>query len=303
MNRIDSLFLSFCFLALSLSNPAISQSKATDRPNIIVFVADDAGWRDFGCYGNPNISTPNIDALAANGLKVDRAFLTTSQCSPTRTSLLTGEFAHTLRTEDLHTPLVEDKKTVAAYLGSSGYYTGLIRKSHIGPHAIKQFDYFDLSRDESQLPEFVEFLDRRNNKPFFLWHAFVDPHRDYEEGAFDPPHDPDKVIVPPYLADTKNTRKDLAMYYDEIGRMDKNIGEVVVELKKRGLYDNTLIIFISDNGKPFTRAKGTLYDEGVRSPLILHWPKQIVKGRTSNEMVSLINLAPTFLDLAGVDIP
>ncbi|MGF1637290.1 MAG: sulfatase/phosphatase domain-containing protein, partial [Cyclobacteriaceae bacterium] len=136
-----------------------------------------------------------------------------------------------------------------------------------------------------------------------LWHAFVDPHRDYEEGAFDPPHDPDKVIVPPYLADTKNTRKDLAMYYDEIGRMDKNIGEVVAELKKRGLYDNTLIVFITDNGKPFTRAKGTLYDEGVRSPLIFHWPKQIVKGRTSNEMVSLINLAPTFLDLAGVDIP
>ncbi|MCC5932356.1 MAG: sulfatase [Cyclobacteriaceae bacterium] len=273
------------------------------KPNILVFIADDAGWRDIGCYGNPSVSTPNIDALAADGLKLNRAFLTTSQCSPTRTSLLTGEFAHTLRTEDLHTPLAANKKTVAAYLRESGYYTGLIRKSHIGPDAIKQFDYFHPSRDESQYPEFVEFLDKSDGKPFFLWYAFIDPHRDYQEGAFDPPHDPAEVIVPPYLADTENTRKDLAMYYDEIGRMDKNIGIAVAELKKRKLLDNTLIVFITDNGMPFTRAKGTLYDEGIRSPLIFHWPAVVASGRASNEMVSLINLAPTFLDLAGQNIP
>jgi N-sulfoglucosamine sulfohydrolase len=273
------------------------------KPNILVFIADDAGWRDFGCYGNQGINTPNIDALAADGLKVNRAFLTTSQCSPTRTSLLTGEFAHTLRTEDLHTPLSADKKTVAAHLKDAGYYTGLIRKSHIGPNAIKQFDYFHPSSDESQYPELVEFLDKSKEKPFFLWYAFIDPHRPYQEGAFDPPHNPARVQVPPFLADTENTRKDLALYYDEIGRMDKNIGITVAELKKRGMLDNTLIVFITDNGMPFTRAKGTLYDEGIRSPLIFHWPAAVSSGRTSNEMVSLINLAPTFLDLAEQEIP
>ncbi len=303
MNRSVCFVSGIIALKLFFSFAGVCQTMTSRRPNILVFVADDAGWRDFGCYGNPNISTPNIDALAANGLKVKRAFLTTSQCSPTRTSLLTGEFAHTLRTEDLHTPLVPEKKTVAAYLGPAGYYTGLIRKSHIGSDAIKQFNYFHPSRDESQHPEFSEFLNQSVGKPFFLWYAFVDPHRDYKEGAFDPPHNPDKVVVPPYLADTPSTRKDLAMYYDEIGRMDKNIGIAVAELRKRGLLDNTLIVFITDNGKPFTRAKGTLYDEGIRSPLIFHWPKQIAKGRQSDEMISLINLAPTFLDLAGVKTP
>jgi arylsulfatase A-like enzyme len=234
---------------------------------------------------------------------VQRAFLTSPQCSPSRTSILTGEYAHTLLTEDLHTPLQEGKKTVAAYLKEAGYYTGLIRKSHIGPHALKQFDYHHPSRDESQMKEVKEFLDNSGQAPFFLWYAFSDPHRIYEEGAFDPPHDPAKVEVPPYLADTENTRKDLALYYDEIARMDRNIGEAIEELKNRKLYENSLIIFISDNGKPFTRAKGSLYDEGIRTPLIFHWPEVIKPGRVSDDMVSVINLAPTFLEIASLPKP
>ncbi|CAN5278729.1 sulfatase [soil metagenome] len=297
-----ALMLSFLFFT---KNTYAQKNVNNDSslPNILIFVADDAGWRDFGCYGNTSIQTPNIDALAKGGLKVNRAFLTSPQCSPSRTSILTGEFAHTLLTEDLHTPLQEGKKTIAAHLKEAGYYSGLIRKSHIGPHALKQFDYHHPSRDESQIKEVREFLNKSGKAPFFLWYAFVDPHRTYEEGAFDPPHDPSKVEVPPYFADTENTRKDLARYYDEISRMDKNIGVALEELKNRKLFDNTLIIFISDNGKPFTRAKGTLYDEGIRTPLIFHWPQVIKPGRVSDEMVSVINLAPTVLEFASVPKP
>jgi N-sulfoglucosamine sulfohydrolase len=282
---------------------ASRKSTAGNPPNILVFIADDAGWRDFGCYGNQAIRTPAIDALASGGLRVERAFLTSPQCSPSRTSILTGEFAHTLGTEDLHTPLREGKPTLAAYLKEAGYYSGLIRKTHIGPHALKQFDYHHAAADESQLNEFREFLNQSKNQPFFLWYAFVDPHRTYETGALNPPHNPAQVVVPPYLADTEATRRDLAMYYDEIGRMDKNIGLAVAELKTRRMLDNTLIIFLSDNGMPFTRAKGTLYDEGIRTPLIFHWPAVIKPGRTSAEMVSVIHLAPTLLDIAGLAKP
>jgi N-sulfoglucosamine sulfohydrolase len=294
-------------LFLLISQEGFSQTarraEARKPPNILVFIADDAGWRDFGCYGNASVRTPNIDALARGGLKMERAFLTTSQCSPSRTSLLTGEFAHTLRTEDLHTPLQEGKATVAAYLKQAGYFSGIIRKTHIGPHALKQFDYIHASNEEIQLPEFKDFLNQSRDKPFFLWYAFGDPHRIYQEGALTPPHDPQKVEVPPYLSDDADTRKDLALYYDEIGRLDQNIGLAVEELKRRKLLDNTLIIFLSDNGKPFTRAKGSLYDEGIRTPLIFYWPQLIKPGRVSNEMVSVIHLAPTLLDLAGIAKP
>ncbi|WP_194777539.1 sulfatase family protein [Pararhodonellum marinum] len=288
-------------LVISLAwNPVLSQES--QAPNILVFVADDAGWRDFGCYGNDAIQTPNVDALATGGLKMQSAFLTTPQCSPSRTSILAGEFAHTLRTEDLHTPLPAGKAIVPTYLKKQGYFSGMLMKNHLGPDGLKQFDFYDASRDESQLPELKEFLDRSAEKPFFLWYAFGDPHRAYFEGAFTPPNDPERVKVPPYLADTETTRKDLAMYYDEISRMDKNIGEAIAELKRRNLYQNTLIIFISDNGMPFTRAKGTLYDEGIRTPLIFHWPQKLQAG-VSDELVSVLHLAPTILDLAGATIP
>ncbi|MEM1134864.1 MAG: sulfatase [Bacteroidota bacterium] len=295
MKKLISIIL-FCILS-----PFYSQAQ--ELPNILVFIADDAGWRDFGCYGNASIKTPNIDLLASSGLKMNKAFLTSPQCSPSRTSLLTGQFPHTLRTEDLHTPLAENYRIIPNYLKEKGYYSGLIRKAHLGPHAIKQFDFFEAASDESQLEAFQKFLDNASETPFFMWYAFIDPHRDYQENTIAVPHKAKEVIVPPYLADTPKTRKDIALYYDEVARMDKNIGIAVDELKKRGILNNTLIIFLSDNGSPFTRAKGTLYDAGTRTPLIFHWPEKIKSVQNNNQLVSVINLAPTILDVAGIPQP
>jgi len=295
MKYISFLVLFTCFSGIC--------SIAQSQPNILVFIADDAGWKDFGCYGNSSIQTPNINRLANNGLKMTQAFLTSPQCSPSRTSLLTGQFPHTLRTEDLHTPLNEKYTIVPGYLKEKGYYSGLIRKAHLGPHAIKQFEFFEPASDQSQEKEFKQFLDEAGDQPFFMWYAFIDPHRDYAEGAIEKPHKPEEVIIPPYLADTPETRKDIALYYDEIGRMDKNIGTALTELEKRGKLENTLIVFLTDNGSPFTRAKGTLYDAGIKTPLIFHWPAKITGGQVNDQLVSVINLAPTFLDIASLPIP
>jgi arylsulfatase A-like enzyme len=274
-----------------------TQTASAEPPNILVFVADDVNWDDFGCYGNEAIRTPNIDSLAAGGLLCKNAFLTTPQCSPTRISVLTGKYAHTVRAEDLHTPLPAGQKMVPAYLCEAGYFTGHMRKTHYGPEGEKQFDWY--SKDF----EFDRFLDEAGEKPFFLWVGFRDAHRPYEPGAVDPPHDPAKVKVPPYLVDDQATREDLALYYDEIARMDENIGRFLAELKTRNELENTLIVYFNDNGRPFPRAKGSLYDSGIKTALLFQWPAKLKAGSVHKGLSSLIDLAPTLLEAAGVPIP
>lgn len=271
---------------------------AAERPNIVVFVADDVDWKDFGCYGNDAIRTPTIDSLAESGLLCRNAFLTTSSCSPTRISVLTGKYPHATGAEDLHMPLPDDQVFVSTHLKRAGYFTGHMLKTHYGPNGNRQFDWYGRSVDE-----FPAFLNQRGDRPFFLWVGFREAHRPYQEGAVDPPHDPAAVHVPPYLADTPETRRDLALYYDEVARMDGHIAEMLAELDRRGLRQNTLVVFFADNGRPFPRAKGTLYDAGIGTPLVFAWPGTIEAGSVHEGLASVIDLAPTFLAAAGLETP
>jgi len=288
-----------------LVGKASAQSGVDDAsgnpPNILVLVADDAGWQDFGAYGNEQIRTPHVDRLSEAGLTFRRAFLTTPQCSPSRISMLSGKYPHATGAEDLHMPLPGEETILPTYLRrEAGYLTGIMRKRHLGEPGNEQFDWYDPA-DGHDYGAFSTFLDRAQNagRPFFMWVGFSDPHRPYSEGTIQTPHDPDSVFVPPYLADTPSTRKDLAMYYDEISRMDENIGTFIEELEQRGLRENTLIVFLSDNGAPFPRAKGSLYDAGIRTPLIFNWPGQIESGRYDG-LTSVVDLAPTLLEVAGL---
>lgn len=294
--------LAFCTILLLGDMETVAQSSS-GKPNIIVFIADDAGM-DFGAYGNQKIKTPNIDQLAAGGLLCENAFLTTSQCSPTRTSILSGQFAHTIGTEDLHFPLDENTKLVPYYLQQEGYYTGLLMKQHLGKNGNRQFDFVKESSDNEAPDLFRQFLTSAGEKPFFAWVAFHDPHKPYGgEGGAEKVHNPKDVIVPPYMVDAKATREELALYYDEIHRMDRNIGAILQELEKRGIKDNTFIAFLSDNGMPFPRGKATLYDFGMKTPLIIQWPGKVDKGVRYDKLVSVIDLAPTILDIAGIEKP
>ena len=267
-------------------------------PNIMVFVADDAGWKDFGCYGNRGIKTPNIDRLAGGGLLCENAFLTAPQCSPSRISVLTGRYPHATGAEDLHMPLPEGTTFLPTWLKKAGYFTGHMRKTHYGPEGEKQFDWY--SRD---LNEFASFLDQPGDNPFFMWVGFNDPHRGYDRTAIEHRNDSALVTVPPQLVDDEQTRGDLADYYDEISRMDSNIGIMMDILEKKGLLDNTLVVFFSDNGMPFPGAKGTLYDSGVGTPLLFNWPGEIRPGSRFSGLSGIIDLAPTILEIAGLPIP
>ncbi len=292
------------FARAALASVAVAGSgiRAADsgsaQPNILVFIADDAGARHFGCYGNPAVRTPNVDRLSAEGVTADKAMLTTSQCSPSRISILTGRYPHATGTEDLHVPMPERYTTVAGHLQRAGWFTGHMQKAHEGPHSDRQFDWYDPGLDR-----FDAFLDAAGERPFFLWVAFNDPHRPYQDGTLAKPHDPAGVEVPPYMADTPETRADVARYYDELGRMDEGIGRILHVLEQRGLDRDTLVVFLSDNGAPFPREKGTVYDGGVRTPLIFRWPGVVPRGVRHAGLMSVVDLAPTFLALAGLDVP
>jgi N-sulfoglucosamine sulfohydrolase len=279
---------------------AAAQARSDNPPNVVVFVADDLGWRDLGVYGNAGIRTPNIDRLARSGLRVTYAFGTTPQCSPSRISTLTGKYAHGTLTEDLHTPLPDGERILPSYLQAAGYFAGMMAKTHLGPNGARQFQWYSPETAKA-LPG---FLDSAGTRPFFLWVGFHDPHRPYEGGAIAHPHSPARVSVPPYLADTPETRADLARYYDEITRMDGEIGRMLAELDRRRLREKTLVVFFSDNGAPFPREKGTLYDAGTRTPLIFSWPSVIRANSVYDRgLVSTVDLTPTLLEIAGAAPP
>lgn len=271
-------------------------AQAPTPPNILVLVADDLGWHDTGAYGNPGIQTPSIDRLARSGLRIEWAFGTTPQCSPSRISILSGDYPHATRTEDLHTPLPDGVRLLPSYLQARGYFTGLMAKTHIGPKGEHQFQWYSAETATA----FPAFLDSAGIRPFFLWVGFHDPHRPYHPGAIPHPHSRADVTVAPYLADTPETRADLVRYYDATGRLDHNIGQILEELDRRHLRDKTLVVFLSDNGPPFPREKGTLYDAGTRTPLIFSWPGVIRRTVYRQGLVSTVDLTPTLLDIAGV---
>lgn len=299
---------SVAFASSFVYGAAKSEEK---RPNIIVFIADDAGM-DFGCYGNKGIKTPNIDRLASQGIRFEKAYLTSPQSSPSRTSMMTGQFAHTIGTEDLHNPLNDSTNMMPYYFNQAGYSTGVMLKTHWGPNGDKQFKHLikgGYKPDQGDLTDelysnYRKFLDDSEGQPFFLWVGFIDPHRPYNRDVCPQVNKPEDVVIPPFLVDAPDTRRDMADYYDEISRMDRNIGTMLEELEKRGLLENTVIVFMSDNGRPFPRCKGSLYDAGIQTPLIFVWDKHIRPNTVhANGLVSSVDLAPTLLSLADIDIP
>jgi arylsulfatase A-like enzyme len=304
MIKAGSLIL--LVLAFNLSHSSVfAQDK---RPNIIMIIADDIGYEDLGSYGNSIASTPVTDLIASEGIRFTNFYLTTSSCSPSRSSIISGRYPHNTGAAELHTAMPDQILTFPELLKGAGYFTGQSGKWHMGPTPRKGFDLIydkgpqiGLGGEDYWVPLLKE---RPREKPFFLWLAAIDAHRPWAENDFSGAHDPDKVEVPPYLADMAGTRKDLANYYDEISRFDYFIGKVEEELQNQGQLENTVIFILSDNGRPFPRSKTRLIDSGIKSPLLVKWPEGLNKtGVVSNSMVSSIDLAPTFLHLAGIKIP
>lgn len=296
---------------------AIVVAQPAKRPNFVIIIADDLASDDLGAFGNRRVRTPNLDRLARWGLRFDRAFVTASSCSPSRSSLITGRYPHSADAEQLHWPLPAEQKTFVEMLKAAGYWTAQSGKWHLGDQVKDRFDLVNdvgeagfqtdpktgkmLAKDDSGAQGWLPTLrGRPKDKPFFLWLAALDPHRDYVPNIIPQPHRPEDVLVPPYLPDAPEVRRDLALYYDEIARLDDYVGQVVTELERQGVTNDTMIIFLSDNGRAFPRAKTTLYDSGIKTPLIIKWPGQVKAGGATKSLISTIDIAPTLLELAGL---
>lgn len=313
----------WCLLAALV--PSLGAATAPARPNIVLMIADDLAWDDVGAYGHPTVRTPHLDRLAREGMRFDQAFVTASSCSPSRSSLITGRYPHSADAEQLHWPLPAAQATFVEPLRAAGYWAGAAGKWHLGEDAKRRFDVvreadpagFTLATGakagdtkmsmatqgdvQSGCTDWVPLLRQRpRDRPFFAWLAALDPHRDYEEKISARPTRPEEVIVPRHLPDTSAVRRELAQYYDEIERLDRFVGGVLSELEAQGVANNTLVVFLSDNGRAFPRDKTTVFDGGIKTPLIMRWPGRVAPGTTCNQLVSTIDLAPGFLAAAGL---
>lgn len=304
-------------------------NAAPARPNIVVIVADDHG-QDTGAYGNQVIRTPNLDALAGEGVRFRHAYATTASCSASRSVLLTG--LHNHRTGQYghehdysHFRSYDDLRPVSVLLRDAGYRTGRIGKFHVAPAETYAFDTVlpGNQRHPVAMAEATRgFIGAADARPFFLYFATADPHRGggiVEDDATGPDrfgnvpggydgietatYDPATVEVPPWLPDTPATRAELAQYYQSISRLDQGVGRLVQVLRDAGVYESTLIIYLSDHGAAFAGAKTTVYEPGLRSPLIVRHPQALRRGVTSDAMASWVDLTPTLLEAAGAPAP
>lgn len=279
-----------------------SAAAAAAPPNIVIFIADDISAEDVGCYGNEGIHTPEIDALAAAGIRFDAAFLTASSCSPSRASIMSGRYPHATGAEELHMPLPAEHVMFAQQLREAGYHTVAAGKWHLGEEHPDAFDE-RVGGGPSGAENWLRMVrERPPDQPFFFWFAAIDAHLPWDDDGDKPHyHTTEDVWVPPYLPDNEATRDDLRGYYDEVGRFDHNVGLVMRELERQGVADDTFVLVMADNGRPLPRSKTTVYDSGMRTPFVVHWPAGAPAGVVSRSLVSSVDIAPTMLELAGLE--
>ena len=269
------------------------QERAVRKPNFVIVLADDHGTDDAGCYGAKGLRTPNIDRLAAEGMRFTRAFTATAMCAPSRSMLYTGLFPHRNGAHPNHSKVRPGIQSLPHHLSKLGYRVALAGKTHIGPRSAFPFEYMDRGKVDT-------FLAEAGSQPFCLVIATNDPHAPWKKKG---PYDAAKVVLPPYLLDTPETREAMACYWNSVAALDTQVGQFLALLKKHGLEDSTLFLYTSDHGSGFPFTKWTLYDAGIRVPFIVRWPGHARPGSVTDAMVSFVDVLPTFIEAAGQKPP
>jgi arylsulfatase B len=348
---------SFALSILVLLSAALGgHAAATRQPNILLIVADDLGYGELGCQGNPQIPTPNIDSIAQAGIRCTSGYVTASLCSPSRAALLTGRYQTRYGHEfnpvgaenldpEIGLPLTE--KTIANRLHDAGYATGIVGKWHLGAtppyHPQRRgFDEFfgflheahfytappyrgvysrfrndepaydahnPLLRDTSEVEtsgyltddfnrEALAFIDRHQDRPWFLYLPYNAVHSPMQAKLAD---------VERFAALPSAQRQ---IFAGMLFALDRSVGEVLAKIRALGQEENTLVIFLSDNGGPTQEltssnlplrgGKGSLYEGGIRIPFLVQWKGHLPTGRTYDPPVSSLDLAPTILAAANV---
>ena len=357
MNTLNSLsrYLVSLMLTLLLASQVLARD-ASDRPNIVLILADDLGYGDLGCYGHPEAKTPNIDRLAKEGMRFTQHYANGPECSPTRTALLTGRYQQRVKglecaigtgnvgryeeairlAEQRNLGLSAESAVLPKAIQKSGYTCGVFGKWHLGyepefnpiVHGWNSFfgylggnvHYFN-HRETSDLhvlfqgrlpvhrggymthlitDESISFIEQNRGRPFFLCVSHECPHF-----PFQGPEDQEKVVT------AENwTERDAKTYVAMLEDLDSEVGRLLKSVDAAGIADNTLVIFVSDNGGyagaahmgPLRGAKSTTLEGGIRVPLIIRWPKQIEAGTTSTQVCATFDLTRSMAELAGTQV-
>jgi len=275
-----------------------------ERPNILFAIADDWGWPHAGAYGDRVVRTPTFDRLVREGIQFNHAYVSSPSCTPSRAAVLTGQWHWRLEeSANLWSALQSKFAVYPDLLEKDGYYIGYTRKGW-GPGKLEPGGR-NRNPAGPYFENFIEFLRTRpKEQPFCFWFGSQDPHRSYEEGSgVRSGMQLGKIELFACFPESNEIRSDVADYYWEVQRFDREVGELLALLEESGELDNTLVVMTGDNGIPFPRCKSNLYDTGTRVPLAIRWPAMIAPGRVVNDLVSLTDLAPTYLEAAGVPVP
>jgi N-sulfoglucosamine sulfohydrolase len=303
-----ALFFLFAFLPLASGGQT---AQAADRPNILWLVAEDFG-PELGCFGTNQVWSPNLDRLAAQGVRYTHAYTTAPVCSASRSAFMTGMYqtsigAHNHRShrdDGYHLPT--GVRVISDRMRAAGYFTANVRwlPESFGFSGTGKTDWnftyegepFDSDR----------WTDLKTHRPFFAQINFQETHR-----KFNAPKkaDPAKVVIPPYYPDHPVTRQDWAQYLDAASELDRKVGVILRQLEVDGLAQSTVVVFMGDHGQAHVRGKQFCYEEGLHIPLLIRWPnaatppRSFQPGTVDDRLIEAIDLAPSFLSIAGVTKP
>jgi N-sulfoglucosamine sulfohydrolase len=307
MNRCRSVL----FALSSLVFCGLAPGAESKGPNILWLVAEDFG-PELGCYGTAQVWTPNLDRLAAGGVRYTRAYSTAPVCSASRSAFMTGMYqttigAHNHRSHrDDGYRLPAGVRLIPERMRDAGYFTANVRSmpASFGFSGTGKTDW-NFTHDGKPFDS-DKWTDLKGHQPFFAQVNFQETHR-----AFHAPRraDPDKVAIPPYYPDHPVTRRDWAAYLDAASELDRKVGLILDQLETEGLAGNTVVVFMGDHGQAHVRGKQFCYEEGLHIPLIIRWPDRVAPpagfhpGRVDDRLIEAIDLAPTFLALGGIAKP
>jgi N-sulfoglucosamine sulfohydrolase len=295
--------------AMMLPANLFAGETAGDRPNILWILSEDIS-PELSCYSDPAVQTPNLDKLAAQGIRFTNAFTTGPVCSASRSAMITGMFqtsigAHNHRShrDDGYT-LPAPVRLITEYFRQAGYFTANVKTAAPGVAGSGKTDFnfqFKHAFDGSDWDQ------RKPGQPFFAQLSISITHRGAHwknlPKKLENPVDPAAVGLPPYYPDHPVAREDWATYLDSIEVMDGYMGKILKRLDDEGLADNTVIIFIGDHGRCHVRGKQWLYDGGIHIPLLVRWPAKIRAGQVCDDLVSAIDISATVLKVAGIEPP
>ncbi|HBJ86996.1 MAG TPA: heparan N-sulfatase [Verrucomicrobiales bacterium] len=280
--------------------------SAWAQPNILLILADDCTFSDLAIYGGQNAKTPNIDRLASQGLVFDKAYVTAAMCQPCRAELYTGQQPMRNGCAWNHSSCRPETKSLPHHLAPAGYRTGIAGKVHVTPKPCFPFEDvpgFDANavRDPTNphdLAGVKSFITRDKAQPFCLVVALTEPHVPWVMGDASK-YPPQKLKLPPNIADTPKTREDFSKYLAEITYMDGQVGEILVALDESGAAQDTLVLFTSEQGSQFPGNKWTCWDTGLHTTLIARWPGKVAAGKRTSALVQYTDVTPTLLDIVG----